>query len=198
MSVIVKNDGETFKVSKFDRKFGGEEADALVVNGDGSMNLGDGAILIDSDGMVDIPGGLAGSDVADGAITTAKLAASAVTDTKLATDAVTTAKIAALAVTAAKLAADAVTTAKIAALAVTAAKALVFASTEQTGTGSSQNVAHGLAATPSIVLLVATAGHDGMGGAGDLMPVLTEGSHDSTNVVATVSAGAKFKVFAWA
>lgn len=87
-----------------------------------------------------------------------------------------------------------ITTADLADLAVTAAKALVFVSTEQTGTGSAQNVAHGLGATPSKVLIVPT----------DLTPatvgsyVATEGSHTSTNVVVTVTTSKKFKVFAWA
>lgn len=80
---------------------------------------------------------------------------------------------------------------------VTYAKADVFISTEQTATGSSQNIAHGLTGTPAKVLLVPTAGDDGAGAAGDKMPTLLEGAHDGTNVVATVTAGAKFKVLAW-
>ena len=96
------------------------------------------------------------------------------------------------------LADGAVSTAKLAAGAVTLAKAKAFVSAELTGTGASQNVAHGLAVAPAAVLLVPTAGHDGAGAAGDKMPVLTAGSHTTTNVVATVSLGAKFKVLAWA
>lgn len=71
--------------------------------------------------------------------------------------------------------------------------AAVFISTEQTGTGSAQNVAHGLGAAPSKVLVVPT----------DLTPatvgqyVVTEGSHDGTNVIVTVTASKKFKVMAW-
>lgn len=101
------------------------------------------------------------------------------------------------AVTTSKLASGAVTTAKLASGAVTAAKAAVFMSGELTGTGASQSVAHGLGAAPSVVLLVPVEGHDGSGAAGDLMPSLVAGSHTSTNVVATVSNGAKFKVLAW-
>lgn len=101
-------------------------------------------------------------------------------------------------VTSAKILDGTIATGDLAALAVTKAKALVFVSTEQTATGSSQNVAHGLAATPALVLIVPTAGHDGAGGAGTQMPTIAEGAHDGTNVVVTVTAGAKFKALAWA
>lgn len=77
---------------------------------------------------------------------------------------------------------------------VTKAKAAVFVSAETTGTGSAQNVAHGLGAVPSAVLVAPTelaadlaAGYD-----------CAEGTHTSTNVVVTVTSGAKFKVLAWA
>lgn len=78
--------------------------------------------------------------------------------------------------------------------AVTFAKANVFVSTEQTGTGSAQNIAHGLGAVPAAVLIVPT----------DTAPVTVglytaiEGAHDITNVVATVTSGKKYKVLAWA
>jgi hypothetical protein len=77
---------------------------------------------------------------------------------------------------------------------VTFAKAKVFVSTEQTGTGAAQNVAHGLGAVPAAVLVAPT----------DLAPAtagvytVTEGTHTSTNVVVTVTSGKKFKVLAWA
>lgn len=77
---------------------------------------------------------------------------------------------------------------------VTAAKAKVFQSTEQTGTGAAQNIAHGLGAIPSIVLIIPT----------DTAPATVgqytavEGAHDVTNVVVTVTTGKKYKVFAWA
>lgn len=72
--------------------------------------------------------------------------------------------------------------------------AATFVSTEQTATGSAQNVAHGLGLVPSAVLIVPT----------DLTPATVgqysavEGTHDATNVVVTVTTGKKFKVFAWA
>ena len=64
-----------------------------------------------------------------------------------------------------------------------------FVSTEQTGTGSSQNIAHGLGRTPTKVLLCVTDNNSGNF-------VLTEGTHDGTNVKATVTSGVKFKVYA--
>jgi len=82
--------------------------------------------------------------------------------------------------------------------AVLAAKAAVFVSTEQAATGAPQNVAHGLGAVPSLVLVVPTDGHDGAGSPGTQMPDIAEGAHDATNVVVTVTAGASFKVLAWA
>jgi len=65
-----------------------------------------------------------------------------------------------------------------------------FISSEQTGTGSSQNVAHGLGVTPSKVIVSYT----------DLTPAtagsvnVTYGTHTSTNVVVTVTSGKKFIV----
>lgn len=66
----------------------------------------------------------------------------------------------------------------------------VFKSTEQTGTGSSQNVAHGLGYTPSVVIIFPT-------GADGNAFTITEGTHTSTNVVLTATSGHKFKVVAW-
>lgn len=112
------------------------------------------------------------------------LAAGSVSASELASNSVTTAKIT-----------DAnVTTAKLAAGGVTAAKAAVFCSTEQTGTGSAQNVAHGLGVVPSVVMIAPTElAADLAAGYG-----CAEGTHTTTNVVVTVTTGAKFKVFAWA
>jgi predicted RecA/RadA family phage recombinase len=67
-----------------------------------------------------------------------------------------------------------------------------FVSSEQTGTGSAQNVAHGMGVTPTRVIITYT----------DLTPAtvgsvnVTYGSHTSTNVVVTVTSGKKFIVFA--
>lgn len=78
--------------------------------------------------------------------------------------------------------------------AVTFTKAKVFVSAERTGTGASENIAHGLGAAPAAVLIVPT----------DTTPVTTgaytatEGAHTSTNVVVTVTSGKKYKVMAWA
>lgn len=66
----------------------------------------------------------------------------------------------------------------------------VFISAEQTGTGSSQNVAHGLGVAPSAVLLSPT---EFLSSASVNMD---QGSHTSTNVVVTVTSGVKFQVMA--
>ena len=69
----------------------------------------------------------------------------------------------------------------------------VFVSAETTGTGSSQDVAHGLGVTPSAVFIVLTE----FGTAEN--PNVAEGTHDATNVKVTVaSSDVKFKVIAWA
>lgn len=67
----------------------------------------------------------------------------------------------------------------------------LFMSTEQTGTGSPQNVAHGLGAAPSVVFVSFTE-FNGDDGAHDI----AEGTHTATNIVLTVTSGAKFKVLA--
>lgn len=78
--------------------------------------------------------------------------------------------------------------------AVTKAKTAMFVSTEQTGTGSPQNIAHGLGAVPAFVF----------GSPTDTSPAtvgvytLTEGAHDATNIIVTVTTGKKFKVLAMA
>jgi hypothetical protein len=88
-----------------------------------------------------------------------------------------------------------VATADIADAGVTKAKAAVFFSSEQTATGSAQNVAHGLGAVPAGVLVVPTE-HPGTPDTGAFD--IAEGTHTTTNVVVTVTANVKFKVFAWA
>lgn len=79
----------------------------------------------------------------------------------------------------------------IAADAVTAAKAHVFLSTEQTGNGSAQNVAHGLGVTPTVVLVIPSDMPDSAWS-------LVQGTHTDTNVVVTATSGGKYYVLAWA
>lgn len=64
-----------------------------------------------------------------------------------------------------------------------------FKSTEQTGNGAEQSVAHGLAKKPDQVLIIPS---NLTGGA----YVVTEGNHDSTNVKVTVTSGEKYIVWA--
>lgn len=68
----------------------------------------------------------------------------------------------------------------------------IFVSTEQTGNGSAQNVAHGLGGVPSFVLIVPTDTAPATTGA----YTATEGTHTATNVVVTVTSGKKYKVLA--
>ena len=82
---------------------------------------------------------------------------------------------------------SAVTNGKLADSSVTLTKMKVFTATAQTGTGSSQNVAHGLGVTPAFVVVVPTDGG-----------TVTYGSHTSTNVVVTVTSTKKFDVIAFA
>jgi len=67
-----------------------------------------------------------------------------------------------------------------------------FVSAVQTGTGASQNIAHGLGAAPAGVLISCTDNS----GSSNVFTV-TEGTHDATNVKVTVTTSAKFKVLAW-
>jgi hypothetical protein len=69
----------------------------------------------------------------------------------------------------------------------------VFLSTEQTGNGSPQNVAHGLGAVPAIVFAIPSNLTAGLGGA----YVVTYGTHTSTNAVVTVTSGEKYRVVAF-
>lgn len=91
-------------------------------------------------------------------------------------------------------AAPPITTGQLADGSVTLAKTAQFISTEQTGTGAPQNIAHGLGVVPTAVFPTPT----------DLTPATlgdyqaTEGAHDATNVVITVTLNKKFKVLAWA
>jgi len=77
---------------------------------------------------------------------------------------------------------------------VTVAKMRVFKSVELTGTGSAQNVAHGLAVVPGLVMVYPTDTSAETEG----VYVASEGTHTSTNVVVTVTSGKKFRVVAFA
>ncbi len=68
-----------------------------------------------------------------------------------------------------------------------------FVSAEQTGTGSAQNIAHGLGRAPSAVVIIATDTAPATTG----QYTATEGTHDATNVVVTVTSGKKYKILAW-
>ena len=84
-----------------------------------------------------------------------------------------------------------VTSADIKDATITSADIGIFVSAETTGTGSAQNVAHGLSATPTKVLIIPTKDTGG----GTL--TITEGTHTSTNVVVTVApSGIEYKVWA--
>lgn len=68
-----------------------------------------------------------------------------------------------------------------------------FQSTVQTGTGSAQSIAHGLGVVPSLVLLSIYDTN------GVSLPIaMSEGTHTTTNVLATVTSGVKYKVIAFA
>jgi predicted RecA/RadA family phage recombinase len=74
----------------------------------------------------------------------------------------------------------------------TRAKA-VFKSAEQTGTGSAQNVAHGLGVTPTRIIVYPSDTSPSTAG----VYTLTEGTNTSTNVVVTMTSGKKFFVVAY-
>ncbi len=78
--------------------------------------------------------------------------------------------------------------------AVTFAKTAMFVSVEQIGTGSAQNIAHGLGVIPAAVMMAPT--NTSAATMGDY--TVTEGAHTTTNVVVTVTSGKKFKVWAMA
>lgn len=88
----------------------------------------------------------------------------------------------------------AVTKSKLANGSVTVSKMVVFKSTELTGTGVLQSVAHGLGSAPNLVLVYPTDTSASTTGS----YVMVEGTHTSTNVVVTVTNGKKFKVVAFA
>lgn len=67
-----------------------------------------------------------------------------------------------------------------------------FLSAEQTGTGASQDIAHGLGVTPTLVFFF-TTGDDTAAWA---KYSIVEGVHDATNLKVTVTASIKFRAFA--
>jgi len=67
-----------------------------------------------------------------------------------------------------------------------------FLSAVQTGSGAQQSIAHGLGAVPAGVLVSCT---DNSGSTNVF--TVTEGTHTATNVLVTVTTGAKYKVLAW-
>lgn len=70
------------------------------------------------------------------------------------------------------------------------APAGVFLSTEQTGNGAPQNVAHGLGVVPSLVFAIPS---DQTGG----IFAIVYGSHTSTNAIVTATTGEKYRVIAF-
>lgn len=65
----------------------------------------------------------------------------------------------------------------------------MFLSTEQTGTGAPQNVAHGMGAIPTLAFAIPS---DLTGG----VCAIVYGTHTTTNVVVTVTSGEKFRIVA--
>lgn len=68
------------------------------------------------------------------------------------------------------------------------ARKQIVVSGELTGTGSAANFAHGLGATPSIVLAVLTEFAD------TLAVDVAYGTHTSVNAITTITSGAKYKL----
>lgn len=177
-------------------------ADGLTSSGDlAALSVGTAEIAADAitgakiaDDAIDsehyVDGSIDTAHIANLQVTTGKIAADAIDGTKLADNAVDSEHITAGSIDTAHIADVQVTNGKIADTTIQSGKASIFKSTEQTGTGSSQNVAHGLARTPAFVLIIPT---ELTGGAYDV----AEGAHDGTNVVVTVTSGEKFIAVAW-
>lgn len=72
-----------------------------------------------------------------------------------------------------------------------------FTSNNVTGTGSAVSTAHGLGRIPSSVFVIVTGGNNGAGAAGTQFPVITEGSHTSSSVIVTCTAGSTYKILAF-
>ena len=69
----------------------------------------------------------------------------------------------------------------------------VFVSAEQTGTGSAQNIPHGGTNPPYVVMVIPTDTSPATVG----VFTVTEGTHDKTNVIVTVTSGKKYKILAY-
>ena len=69
----------------------------------------------------------------------------------------------------------------------------VFVSGVVTGTGGAQNTAHGLGGAPTVVVIALVGGP-----AVYVQPVVTEGAHDATNCVVTVTANWQYRIIAFA
>jgi hypothetical protein len=93
-----------------------------------------------------------------------------------------------LSLTGSDLGAATVTGTNIAAATIKKANILQYVSGVQTGTGSAQNIAHGLGVVPANVFVSFTGS--------TASQAVTEGTHTSTNIVVTVTSGATFKVWA--
>lgn len=74
----------------------------------------------------------------------------------------------------------------------------IFQSAVTVATGVAQNIAHGLGVAPRAVIVSAYEGDNGAGAAGTQAPVIQEGAHDASDVIVTCTAGASFKVLAFA
>ncbi len=73
----------------------------------------------------------------------------------------------------------------------------LFLSTEQTGTGAGQNLAHGLGGIPAAVAIFQTGDGRGTYNVGGTLPVsIVEGTHTTTNVVVTVTEYVKYRALA--
>lgn len=139
----------------------------------GNLDLQVGTLSADANGR-----GLMAASFFDVATTLSKFAAGAFT----------------VANTLAVFAANAFTIANVdaifAAASIKGSKFYKFQSTEATGTGASQDIAHGLSATPTMVW--AMVSDSGVTGIYTLVP----GVHDGTNIKFTATTGLKFYVFA--
>jgi len=136
------------------------------------------------------PDGVSDVELEDNAVDTAAIQDLAVTTGKLAVDAVDGTKLADNAVDSEHIAAGAIDPEHFAAGSVSAVAVDFFKSAEATGTGSPQNIAHGLSSTPGLVWWSLSEFAD------TLAVDFAEGAHDGTNLVVTVTSGAKFFIYA--